>query len=154
MKTPTRLELENFSVDDLGALAGELAQEDERIKTVRAYFIDEIRRRIPDRPVAQGDLLESQMAAVVHNGKSFLVARVGDKVFALDNKCPHRGFPLHYRGRLDGHTITCSFHSGQFDIRTGACLRHPAETYPCASFRVVTAEDGTVVCEPKKENVV
>ena len=90
------------------------------------------------------------MAAAVQNGSSFVVAKVEGKTFALDNRCPHRGFPLHYQGKLDGYTVTCAFHGGQFDIRTGACLRHPAETYPCDTFRVQSAEDGTIVCEAKK----
>ena len=152
MTSPTRAELEKLTFRELRELAGELAEEDEQIKKVRAYFMEELRSRIPGRAISSGGLAEGQMAAAVQNGSAFLVAKVGGKTFALDDRCPHRGFPIHYQGKLDGYTITCAFHGGQFDIRTGACLRHPAETYPCDTFRVRRAADGTIVCEPKQDN--
>jgi nitrite reductase/ring-hydroxylating ferredoxin subunit len=150
MKAPTRAELEKLTFRELRELAGELAEEDEQIKKVRGYFMGELRSRIPVRAIASGELGEGQMAAIVQNGSSFVVANVDGKTFALDNRCPHRGFPLHYQGKLDGYTVTCAFHGGQFDIRTGACLRHPAETYSCDTFRVGNAADGTIVCKAKK----
>jgi nitrite reductase/ring-hydroxylating ferredoxin subunit len=150
MKAPTRAELKKLTLSELRELAGELAEEDEQIKKVRGYFMEELRSRIPQRALSSRELGEGQMAAIVQNGSSFIVANVEGETFALDNRCPHRGFPLHYQGKLDGHTVTCLFHGGQFDIRTGVCLRHPAETYPCDSFRVESAADGTIVCKPKK----
>ncbi len=152
MRSPTRAELEKLTFHELRELADELAQEDEQIKKVRGYFMEELRSRIPGSAISSGELGEGQMAAVVQNGSSFLVAKVEGKTFALDNRCPHRGFPLHYQGKLDGYTVTCAFHGGQFDIRTGACLRHPADTYPCDTFQVQSGPDGTIVCEPKKDN--
>ena len=152
MRSPTRAELEKLSFRELRELADELAEEDEQIKKVRAYFMDELRSRISGRAISPGELAEGQMAPAVQNGSSFLVARVEGKVFALDNRCPHRGFPLHYQGKLDGYTVTCAFHGGQFDIRTGACLRHPADTYPCDTFWVQSGADGTILCGPKKDN--
>lgn len=150
MRSPSRAELEKLTFRELREVADELAEEDEQIKKVRAYFMDELRSRIPGRAIDPGELGEGQMAAAVQNGSSFFVAKVEGKTFALDNRCPHRGFPLHYHGKLDGYTVTCAFHGGQFDIRTGACLRHPAETYPCDTFRVQSVEDGTIVCEAKR----
>ena len=153
MRSPARAELEKLAFSELRELAGELAEEDEQIKKVRGYFMDELRSRIPGRAIGLSDLGEGQIGATVQNGSSFLVAKVEGKVFALDNRCPHRGFPLDYRGKLDGSTVTCAFHAGRFDIRTGACLRHPADTYPCDTFRVLSAADGTIACAPKKDNV-
>jgi nitrite reductase/ring-hydroxylating ferredoxin subunit len=152
MRSPTWAELEKLNFGELRDLAGELAEEDEQIKKIRGYFMDKLRSRIPERAIAPGDLGEGQMAAAVQNGSSFLVAKVEGKIFALDNRCPHRGFPLHYNGKLDRYTVTCAFHGAQFDIRTGACLRHPAETYPCDTFRIRSDANGTIVCEAHKDN--
>ncbi|HWP57666.1 MAG TPA: Rieske (2Fe-2S) protein [Candidatus Acidoferrales bacterium] len=150
MRTPGKAELENLSYDELNELANELAEEDEEIKRVRHYFIEEFWRRIPETPPRAAQLADGQMAAAVVDGKPVLWARVDGRVYALGNRCPHRGFPLS-RGKLRGYTLTCAYHGGQFDIRTGACLKHPTETYSCQPFQVRTAEDGTIACEPVPE---
>jgi len=151
MKTPSRAELDKLSFDELIVLASELAEEDEEIKKVRRYFIDEFCQRVPAKAVAPGDLAEGEFMGASLDGRPILLAKVQGEIFALSNKCPHRGFPLHHNGKLDGYTITCSYHSGQFDIRTGACVKHPTETYPCERFQSNTEADGMIVCEEIKE---
>ncbi len=42
----------------------------------------------------------------------------GDRVFAVDNRCPHMGFPLH-RGTLHDGILTCHWHHARFDLETG-----------------------------------
>ncbi len=42
------------------------------------------------------------------------------KVFALANRCPHKGGPL-VDGMLAGERVVCPLHSFQFDSETGAC---------------------------------
>jgi nitrite reductase/ring-hydroxylating ferredoxin subunit len=42
----------------------------------------------------------------------------GDEVHAVDNRCPHMGFPLH-RGTLCDGILTCHWHHARFDLRTG-----------------------------------
>ncbi len=42
----------------------------------------------------------------------------GDRIYALDNRCPHMGFPLH-RGTLCDGLLTCHWHHARFDLRTG-----------------------------------
>jgi nitrite reductase/ring-hydroxylating ferredoxin subunit len=147
MKTPSRAELEKLTYDELDELAAELADEDEEIKTIRHYFIDEFWKRMPERAIAPGDLGEGELVGASLNGTPVLWAKVEGKIYAMSNKCPHRGFPLHHKGKLDGYTLTCAYHGGQFDIRTGACLKHPTDTYPCETLDVQTADDGTIVCE-------
>jgi nitrite reductase/ring-hydroxylating ferredoxin subunit len=52
------------------------------------------------------------------NGKSVLVAKVGDKHCAIANKCPHFGLPL-AKGKFENGVITCPFHGSKFEICTG-----------------------------------
>ncbi len=41
-----------------------------------------------------------------------------DRVFALDDRCPHKGGPLS-EGIVAGHTITCPLHNWVFDLNSG-----------------------------------
>ena len=45
-----------------------------------------------------------------------------DEVYAVDDQCPHEGYPLS-RGSLMGQTLTCCWHNYKFDLRSGHCLR-------------------------------
>ena len=42
----------------------------------------------------------------------------GDEVHAVDNRCPHMGFPLH-RGTVCDGILTCHWHHARFDLATG-----------------------------------
>lgn len=41
-----------------------------------------------------------------------------DTVFALDDRCPHKGGPLS-EGIVHGHSVTCPLHAWVFDMGTG-----------------------------------
>src|SRR5919197_6773342 len=41
-----------------------------------------------------------------------------DSVYAVDNRCPHMGFPLS-RGSCRDGILTCHWHHARFDLRTG-----------------------------------
>src|SRR3954469_20635454 len=41
-----------------------------------------------------------------------------DQVHAVDNRCPHMGFPLH-RGSVSDGILTCHWHHARFDLCTG-----------------------------------
>jgi nitrite reductase/ring-hydroxylating ferredoxin subunit len=61
------------------------------------------------------------------------VFNVGNRIYATQAKCTHRGGPL-AEGTLEGSTVTCPYHGAQFDVTTGALRRGPADaplqTYP------------------------
>ena len=44
--------------------------------------------------------------------------RVEGQVYAMEDTCPHAGFPLS-KGELKGCVITCEAHGWPFDVRTG-----------------------------------
>ncbi len=46
-----------------------------------------------------------------------------DEAFAIDNRCPHEGYPLK-EGTVDGKNcvLTCQWHNWKFDLRTGKTL--------------------------------
>jgi 3-phenylpropionate/trans-cinnamate dioxygenase ferredoxin component len=53
------------------------------------------------------------------------VARVGGKLYAFDDLCPHQACPLS-AGLLTGTTLMCQCHGSQFDVTNGAVLHGPA----------------------------
>ncbi|GAA0354245.1 Rieske (2Fe-2S) protein [Bacillus horti] len=53
-------------------------------------------------------------------------------VYAIDNRCPHLGFPLHQGSLCDG-ILTCHWHHARFDVKSGGTLDSWADdmtTYP------------------------
>ena len=44
--------------------------------------------------------------------------RVGDAVYALENACPHAGWPLH-EGVVSDRVIICAGHGFEYDLATG-----------------------------------
>ena len=44
-----------------------------------------------------------------------------DKIFALHDKCPHKGGPLS-QGMLHGETVTCPLHSWKINLNDGAAI--------------------------------
>jgi nitrite reductase/ring-hydroxylating ferredoxin subunit len=68
----------------------------------------------------------ASLAEIQTHGR--LTAKVGDhviamflvdgKVFAVDNRCPHMGFPLD-RGTVKDCILTCHWHHARFDLNTG-----------------------------------
>ncbi len=65
---------------------------------------------------------KSQLANV--DGKEIALFKIGGKIYALDNTCPHRGGPL-VDGYLEGTELTCPWHAWTFDVRTGVCSTAP-----------------------------
>jgi nitrite reductase/ring-hydroxylating ferredoxin subunit len=51
-------------------------------------------------------------------GRTLVLWRSNGQVYALDNRCPHMGFPLD-RGTCRDGILTCHWHSARFDLRTG-----------------------------------
>ena len=43
------------------------------------------------------------------------------KVYAVDNRCPHMGFPL-YKGTVKDSILTCHWHHARFDLDNGGTL--------------------------------
>ena len=70
--------------------------------------------------------------------------RVDDRVFAVDDRCSHRGFPLN-DGILDAASVRCRTHGACFDLDSGAVLRGPARR-PIRVYRTEIV-DGQVFVE-------
>jgi len=63
-----------------------------------------------------------------------------DEVFALHDKCAHKGGPLS-QGIVHGRKVTCPLHGWNFDLQDGQALA--PDVGSCATFEV-KVEDGEV----------
>ena len=69
-----------------------------------------------------GELKDGVMKAVNVAGRAVLLARVADKYYAANNRCPHMGGNLS-AGKLEGSVVTCPLHGSQFDLKDGHVVR-------------------------------
>ena len=63
------------------------------------------------------------------------------RAWAIDDRCPHMGFPLH-RGTVEDGLVTCHWHHARFDLASGCTLDLFADD---ARAFDVTIEDGDVM---------
>lgn len=74
-----------------------------------------------ERLVSVADL-DSKPAVVRSGSRQLAVFKVGDDVFAIDNRCPHEGYPL-AEGSIDGDCVlTCNWHNWKFRLDDGECI--------------------------------
>ena len=69
-----------------------------------------------------GEFQNGTMKEVVVQGHEILIAKVEDKYYATDNRCPHMGGILS-RGKLEGTVVTCPRHGSQFELSDGSVVR-------------------------------
>lgn len=98
---------------------------------VRAGSLDEIAR--------------DGMKVVAAEGRTILIVHDEGRLYALDNRCPHMGFPLR-RGDVRDGILTCHWHHAKFDLSGGCTLDPFADDVP--AFRV-EVRDGDVYVDPQ-----
>lgn len=75
------------------------------------------------------------------DGEIAVFRTAADAVFALDNRCPHRGGPLS-EGIVHGQSVTCPLHNLVLDLLTGEAS-DPEEG--CARSHPVRVEGGRIL---------
>jgi 3-phenylpropionate/trans-cinnamate dioxygenase ferredoxin subunit len=70
------------------------------------------------------EVAEGELAAFEVGGRYVAVARIDGDIYAFDDVCTHRGCSLS-EGELDGMSVVCPCHAGEFDVRTGEVLSGP-----------------------------
>ena len=74
--------------------------------------------------------LKAKGRLVVHGAhRPILVVYDRGRVFALDNRCPHMGFPLD-RGSVEDGILTCHWHHARFDLESGCTFDLWADDAP------------------------
>jgi nitrite reductase/ring-hydroxylating ferredoxin subunit len=70
------------------------------------------------RAASLKELEEKGRLVVGVEGHTICLLHEGGEVHAVDNRCPHMGFPLH-RGSVADGVLTCHWHHARFDLCTG-----------------------------------
>lgn len=69
--------------------------------------------------VEVGPLATLESPTVVSGGKHGIAVFISDgKPYAVDNRCPHMGFPLD-KGTIRDGILTCHWHHARFDLESG-----------------------------------
>src|SRR6266567_6656599 len=90
------------------------------------------------------DLQAKKVMVVQGADRPIAVFAHGDAISAVDNRCPHLGFPLH-RGSVEDGILTCHWHHARFDLAGGGTFDLWADDVPTAAVEL--RDDGTVwVC--------
>jgi len=86
-----------------------------------------------------------------------LLTKVGDhpvvvfwhegRAYAVEDRCPHMGFPLH-RGTIEAGLLTCHWHHARFDLASGCALDLFADD---ASGYDVSIDDGRIVVSTRPQ---
>ncbi|HEY2966089.1 MAG TPA: Rieske (2Fe-2S) protein [Actinomycetota bacterium] len=96
------------------------------------------------------DLADRKPERVDVDGSAVLLVRNGEELFAIGNRCPHQGAPLHkglvrFGGSL--RTVQCPLHGSTFDLADGRVMRGPA-TEPARTYETRVTE-GVVEIRPR-----
>ncbi|ERH08274.1 MAG: Rieske (2Fe-2S) iron-sulfur domain protein [halophilic archaeon J07HX64] len=102
-------------------------------------------------PVAERSALEDEGRTVVsEDGKAIALFYHRGEIHAVDNRCPHMGFPL-TRGTVEDGVLTCHWHHARFELEEGDTFdpwADDVQTFP------VELRDGTVYLDPDPEQSV
>lgn len=82
---------------------------------------------LDDIPAQGARVIKTAMGCVA------IFRTAGDEVFALDDRCPHKGGPLS-EGIVHGAQVTCPLHNWVFDLSTGQA--QGADTGQVATYPV------------------
>ncbi len=55
------------------------------------------------------------------NGTHLAVFKFEDKFYAVDNRCPHMGYPMS-KGSIRDGVLICHWHHWEFDLKSGGCF--------------------------------
>jgi nitrite reductase/ring-hydroxylating ferredoxin subunit/uncharacterized membrane protein len=84
--------------------------------------------------LAEEDLAEDTLTPARANGVRIMLYRKGEQLYALSDRCSHRGCPLHL-GQVNDLMLECSCHGSIFRLSDGEVLRGPA-TVPAPTYEV------------------
>jgi nitrite reductase/ring-hydroxylating ferredoxin subunit len=85
------------------------------VEEIKMTVVETAQRR---RAASLEELREAGRLVTHVEGHTICLLADGDEVYAVDNRCPHMGFPLH-RGTVSDGILTCHWHHARFDLCTG-----------------------------------
>lgn len=66
--------------------------------------------------------IEQRPCVIKMQSRQLALFKAGDEYFAIDNRCPHEGYPL-AEGTVDESCVlTCNWHNWKFRLQDGECI--------------------------------
>ena len=93
------------------------------------------------------DFREGRGRAVKVDGVAVALFRVGERLYALKDACPHMGASL-ADGKPDGLEVECHWHHWKFDLDTGRC--HEREWAAADRYEVKVDGEDVLLRAPEK----
>jgi nitrite reductase/ring-hydroxylating ferredoxin subunit len=90
------------------------------------------------------ELQEQGVRVASAGGHTIALFWVDGQVYAVDNRCPHMGFPMS-RGTVADGILTCHWHHAKFELAGGCTFDPFADDLPTFSVQVA---DGRVLVDP------
>ncbi len=101
------------------------------------------------RVATKAELQEKRVMVVRGQHRRIAVFADGDAVYAVENNCPHMGFPLD-RGTVRDGMLTCHWHQARFDLRSGCTFDLWADDVPRYTS---WEENGDIFVSPEPDYV-
>ncbi|WP_122090728.1 Rieske (2Fe-2S) protein [Halalkalicoccus subterraneus] len=95
------------------------------------------------------DLDGTDRTRVTTRGQAIAVFRHEGEIYAVDNRCPHMGFPLN-QGTVDDGILTCHWHHARFELACGSTFDPFADDVPTYPVEV-RGEEIWVDPHPKRD---
>jgi nitrite reductase/ring-hydroxylating ferredoxin subunit len=97
--------------------------------------------------VPDGDCLE-----VMHGGKSIVLMRSADRVWAYLNVCPHFSLPLNAQSSeflvIGARQVMCAYHCAVFRFEDGVCIEGPAVGLGLDAVPIEIVDGEVCLCDP------
>ena len=87
------------------------------------------------RVASYAELKQTNCLTVNVDGHTLVLFAYNDDVYAVDNRCPHMGFPLN-KGSVNDGILTCYWHYARFDLASGGTFDLFADDVPAFPARV------------------
>ncbi|WP_096435046.1 Rieske (2Fe-2S) protein [Alteribacter populi] len=98
------------------------------------------------------ELREAKTKVVKGGNHGIAVLYDDGEVYAVDNRCPHLGFPLHMGSVCDG-LLTCHWHHARFDVKSGGTLDPWADDVPTYPVKI-NGEEVWIEAESRNRNTL
>ena len=102
------------------------------------------------RIAAVANLPHREGRAVQLGDREIAIFNLGERFFATDNRCPHKGGPL-CDGIVTGHAVVCPLHAWKVNLETGGVER-PAAASECVRTYPTRLEGDVVLIAVPLEN--
>ncbi len=91
------------------------------------------------RVASLAELKEKNCIVVRGDDRPIAVFYNGGEIHAVDNRCPHLGFPLH-KGTVSDGILTCHWHHARFDLSSGCTFDIFAGDVPTTTAEIRDGE--------------